>query len=89
MAMRWTFPSPSRPQRPKRRKRRPRTETSRSGPSARTSPSALHEGAGAVAKDAVYSEHWAGHRAVSVTVEPDAITIRRVEADGSNGENGD
>ena len=43
----------------------------------------------AVAKDAVYSEHWAGHRAVSVTVEPDAITIRRVEADGSNSENGD
>jgi hypothetical protein len=43
----------------------------------------------AVARDAVYSEHWAGHRAVSVTVEPDAITIRRVEAEGSDDENGD
>jgi hypothetical protein len=44
----------------------------------------------AVAKDDVYSEHWAGHRAVSVTVEPDAITIRRVEVERSGGdENGD
>jgi hypothetical protein len=43
----------------------------------------------AVAKDSVYSEHWAGHRAVSVTVEPDAITIRRVEAEGSDDEDGD
>jgi hypothetical protein len=33
----------------------------------------------AVAETDVYSEHWAGHRAVSVTVEPDAITIRRVD----------
>jgi hypothetical protein len=33
----------------------------------------------AVAENDVYSEHWAGHRAVSVTVEPDAITIRRVD----------
>jgi hypothetical protein len=33
----------------------------------------------AVADSDVYSEHWAGHRAVSVTVEPDAITIRRVD----------
>jgi hypothetical protein len=33
----------------------------------------------AVAEDETYSAHWAGHRAVSVTVEPDAITIRRVE----------
>lgn len=33
----------------------------------------------AVADEEVYTEHWAGHRAVAVTVEPDAITIRRVE----------
>jgi hypothetical protein len=32
----------------------------------------------AVAENDVYTEHWAGHRAVSVTVEPDSITIRRV-----------
>jgi hypothetical protein len=43
----------------------------------------------AVAKDSVYSEHWAGHRAVSVTFEPDAITIRRVEAERPNDEDGD
>lgn len=27
--------------------------------------------------DPVYAEHWAGHRAVSVSVEPDRIVIRR------------
>jgi hypothetical protein len=31
----------------------------------------------AVADNPVYSEHWAGHRAVTVTVEAEAITIRR------------
>jgi hypothetical protein len=31
----------------------------------------------AVAENPVYSEHWAGHRAVTVTVEPETITIRR------------
>ncbi|MGI8461316.1 MAG: hypothetical protein ACR2OC_06710 [Solirubrobacterales bacterium] len=31
----------------------------------------------AVADDPVYSEHWAGHRAVEVQIEPDQITIRR------------
>jgi hypothetical protein len=30
-----------------------------------------------VADNPVYSEHWAGHRPVSVTVEVDTITIRR------------
>jgi hypothetical protein len=39
----------------------------------------------AVAENDVYSEHWAGHRAVFVTVEPDAITIRRVD-ENSDGE---
>lgn len=34
----------------------------------------------AVADNPVYSEHWAGHRAVTVTVEPEAITIRRADA---------
>jgi hypothetical protein len=32
----------------------------------------------AVADDPVYSEHWAGHRRVEVTIEPDRIVIRRV-----------
>ena len=31
----------------------------------------------AVEDDPVYSEHWAGHRQVEVTVEPDRIVIRR------------
>jgi hypothetical protein len=31
----------------------------------------------AVGEDPVYSEHWAGHRAVEVRIEPDRITIRR------------
>ena len=42
----------------------------------------------AVVDNPVYSQHWAGHRAVTVTVEADAITIRRAEADrpAENGE---
>ena len=31
----------------------------------------------AVAENPVYSEHWAGHRAVTVTFDAEAITIRR------------
>jgi hypothetical protein len=31
----------------------------------------------AVQDDPVYSEHWAGHRQVEVTIEPDRIVIRR------------
>src|SRR5688500_7025178 len=30
----------------------------------------------AVEDDAVYSEHWAGHRQVEVTIEPDRIVIK-------------
>ena len=32
----------------------------------------------AVEDDPVYSEHWAGHRRVEVTIEPDRIVIKRV-----------
>ena len=31
----------------------------------------------AVQDDPVYSEHWAGHRKIEVTIEPDRIVIRR------------
>lgn len=31
----------------------------------------------AVADDAIYAEHWAGHRPVTVTIEEDQIVIRR------------
>ena len=34
----------------------------------------------AVADDPVYSEHWAGHRAVTVTFDSEAITIRRADS---------
>jgi hypothetical protein len=45
----------------------------------------------AVADDAVYAEHWAGHRPVLVTIEEDQIVIRRAgEDDDANGNgNGD
>ena len=33
----------------------------------------------AVKDDPVYSEHWAGHRQVEVTIEPDRIVIKRAE----------
>jgi hypothetical protein len=36
----------------------------------------------AVQDDAVYAEHWAGHRPVTVSVEPDQIVIRRSGEDG-------
>ena len=35
----------------------------------------------AVADNAIYAEHWAGHRPVEVTVEEDQIVIRRTGAD--------
>jgi hypothetical protein len=33
----------------------------------------------AVKDDPVYSEHWAGHRALKVTIEPDRIVLERVD----------
>ncbi len=35
----------------------------------------------AVKDEPVYSEHWAGHRPVEVSIEPDRITIRRSNTD--------
>ena len=40
----------------------------------------------AVVDSPVYSEHWAGHRAVTVTVEADSITIRRANAAATPGD---
>jgi hypothetical protein len=73
---------------PARRRRRGRRGGRRRGARMRASFEATFdhgaEGYGlwfdpAIADEQVYAEHWAGHRAVAVTVEPDAITIRRVE----------
>jgi hypothetical protein len=41
----------------------------------------------AVADDPTYAEHWAGHRPVSVTIEPDRIVISRAGEDA--GDDGD
>jgi hypothetical protein len=41
-----------------------------------------------IQEDSVYAEHWAGHRPVTVSVEPDRIVIRRAGEDTS-GDNGD
>jgi hypothetical protein len=40
----------------------------------------------AIQEDPVYAEHWAGHRPIIVTVEPDRIVISRAgeEADGED-----
>ena len=40
----------------------------------------------AIQDDAVYAEHWAGHRPVTVTIEPDRIVIRRAGDEVSNGD---
>jgi hypothetical protein len=41
-----------------------------------------------IQEDSVYAEHWAGHRPVTISVEPDRIVIRRAGDEGS-GDNGD
>jgi len=69
--------------RPRRRRRRRRG----AGPRPGTAMQATFDHGGddgfglwldpAVEDDPVYSEHWAGHRQVEVTIEPDRIVIRR------------
>jgi hypothetical protein len=72
-------------------RRRRRRRGRRGGRGARTTREALQatfdhgkdDGFGlwldpAVEDDPVYSEHWAGHRQVEVTIEPDRIVIKRV-----------
>jgi hypothetical protein len=38
-----------------------------------------------IQEDSVYAEHWAGHRPVTVSVEPDRIVIRRAGDENGNG----
>jgi len=40
----------------------------------------------AVKDDPTYAEHWAGHRPVSVTIEPDRIVISRAGEDAGDGD---
>jgi len=79
--------------RPKRRRRRRggRGRSSRAGASMQASFDHGEEGYGlwldpAIADDPIYTEHWAGHRPLEVTVEPDRIVIKRsgdADADGN------
>jgi hypothetical protein len=43
----------------------------------------------AVQDDPTYAEHWAGHRPVTVTIEPDRIVISRAGEDGGSGDEDD
>jgi hypothetical protein len=43
----------------------------------------------AVQDDPVYAEHWAGHRPITVTVEPDRIVIVRSGEEDDAGDEGD
>jgi hypothetical protein len=43
----------------------------------------------AVQDDPTYAEHWAGHRPVSVTIEPDRIVISRAGEDAGGDEDDD
>jgi len=43
----------------------------------------------AIQDDAVYAEHWAGHRPVTVIVEPDRIVISRAGEGEQDDDNGD
>ena len=69
--------------RPRRRRRRRRGGGGRSGAAMQaTFDHGADDGFGlwldpAVEDDPVYSEHWAGHRQVEVTIDPDRIVIRR------------
>ena len=74
---------------PRRRRRRRRGGRGRGAGRAGASMQATfdhgEEGYGlwldpAVQDDPVYKQHWAGHRPVEVTVEPDRIVIRRTDS---------
>jgi hypothetical protein len=82
-------------ERPKRRRRRRRGGRGRrSAASMQATFDHGKEGYGlwldpAVADDPVYTEHWAEHRQVEVTVEPDRIVIRRSGGASGNGDTAD
>jgi hypothetical protein len=78
-------------ERPKRRRRRRRGGRSkRPGAGMQASFDHGKEGYGlwldpSIADDPVYTEHWADHRQVEVTVEPDRIVVTRAgDQDGSD-----
>src|SRR4051794_26788122 len=76
-------------ERPKRRRRRRRGGRSkRPGAGMQASFDHGKEGYGlwldpSIADDPVYTEHWADHRQVEVTVEPDRIVVTRAGAESA------
>ena len=79
-------------ERPRRRRRRRRGGRGKRAGRAAMQASFDHgdEGYGlwldpAIADDPVYAEHWADHRQVEVTVEPDRIVIRRAGGASADG----
>ena len=64
--------------------RRARTRRRKKGPLEATFDHGEEEGYGlwldpAVKDDPVYAEHWAGQRAIKVTIEPERIVLERLE----------
>jgi hypothetical protein len=39
-----------------------------------------------VKDNSVYKEHWAGRRALKVTIEPERIVLERVDGDTGDGD---
>jgi hypothetical protein len=82
-------------------KAKPRARRSRGGRTRRRTATHLEgtfdhgeEGYGlwldpAVQDDPVYAEHWAGHRPITVTVEPDRIVITRAGENGASSDDDD
>jgi hypothetical protein len=68
----------------RRRRRRGRRGRGRRKPLEATFDQGEDEGYGiwfdaAIKDDPVYAEHWAGQRALKVTIEPDRIVLERIE----------
>ncbi len=73
-----------RPRRRRRRRRGGRGRRRKRGPLEATFDHGEKDGYGlwldpAVTDDPTYSEHWAGHRAVKVTIEPERIVLERID----------
>jgi hypothetical protein len=73
-----------RPKRRRRRRRGGRGRGRRKGPLEASFDHGDKDGYGlwldpAVKDDPVYTEHWAGHRALKVTIEPERIVLERTE----------
>ena len=78
----------------RRRRRRGRRGRGRRKPLEATFDQGDEEGYGiwldpAIKDDPTYTEHWEGHRALRVTIEPDRIVLERVDDSGDSDDAGD